>query len=84
MRYIIETDRPDLISQFKDDEVISEYDPVERLTKRVEKMKAAFDEFKAHRGSWRVMNYYLRGRGVAQSEIDTVLSGVEEFLEQVK
>jgi coenzyme F420-reducing hydrogenase beta subunit len=64
-------------------EVISEYEPVERLTARVEKMKQAFTEFQNNRGSMRILNYYLRGRGISQSEIDTVINGLEEFFKQV-
>lgn len=88
MRYIIETNNHEAISQLvesnQDTELITQYEPVERLTARVEKMKQAFDEFRASRGNWRIMNYYLRGRGIAQNEIDTVLNGLEEFFQQIE
>lgn len=88
MRYIIETETPDLVKQFTegrtDVSLIDQYDPIEKLTGKVEKMRIAFEEFKKSPGSWRIMNYYLRGRGVSQSEIDNVLGSVEEFLKQIR
>ncbi len=88
MRYIIETENNDLIKDFIegriDAEIIDQYDPIEKLTSRVEKMNQAFNDFKKNRGSWRIMNYYLRGRGISQTEIDNVTQGIEEFLALVK
>lgn len=88
MRYIIETENQNLIKDFiegrSDAQIIDQYDPIERLTGRIEKINQAFTEFKKNRGSWRILNYYLRGRGIAQNEIDNVLQGVEEFLSLAK
>jgi len=91
MRFIIETNTEDAkknLVEFVDNsegiEPITGYDPIEKLTSQVEKMYQAFSEFKSHRGSWRILNYYLRGRDIAQNEIDRVLEGVEEFMSQVK
>lgn len=83
MRYIIETNKTELISQFTEDELVDQYEPIEKLTARVEKIHQAFNDFKKTRGSWQIMNYYLRGRGISQAEIDKVLSGVEEFLKLI-
>ncbi len=87
MRYIVETNIKDLIEDFvegrTDVELIDSYEPIERLTERVEKMSTAFKDFKTHRGSWTILNYYLRGRGISQAEIDRVLGGVEKFMESV-
>lgn len=86
MRYIIQTENKELIQGLVDGEqveLIDGYEPLERLTGRMEKLRIALEEFKASRGSWKILNYYLRGRGIAQGEIDTVLAGVEEFMKNV-
>ncbi len=68
MRYIIETDTKELMEDFvkgrTDATLIDSYEPIERLTKRVEKLSSAFKEFKQNRGSFTILNYYLRGKGI--------------------
>lgn len=91
MRFIIEANNKDaevkireFVDQQLDSGIIDEYEPIERLSARVEKMRLAFEEFKENKGNMRILNYYLRGRGINQSEIDTVISGIEEFLKQLE
>ena len=89
-RFVIESENEKAYEQFYklaesgELSIITEYDPIERLTARVEKMRLAFQDFKKNRGNWRILNYYLRGRGISQGEIDKVLAGVEEFMKQVE
>lgn len=88
MRYIIETETPSLIEDFvegrTDVKIIDSYEPIERLTARVEKISRAFHDFKESRGSWEILVRYLRGRGIPWVEIDRVLKGVEAFLKEVE
>ena len=88
MRYIIDTDTKSLIEDFiegrTDVEIVDKYEPIEKLTARIEKMRLAFEEFKKNRGSFKVLNYYLRGRGLAQREIDNVFRKLEDFFDLVK
>lgn len=85
MRYVIDTKKETIeeLQQKNAIELIDSYEPIERLTTRVEKMHQAFKEFKNNRGSWKILNYYLRGRGLSQNEIDSVTDGIEEFLKLV-
>lgn len=87
MRYILETNTPELIQDFvngrSDVEIVESYEPVERLTARVEKIHQTFMEFKAQRGSWNILRTYLKGKNITNVEIDKVLSGVEDFLKEV-
>ena len=86
MRYVVETNAKDFIEGLADDgtlTIIEKYEPIERLTARMEKMRMVFLDFKKNRGSWKILNYYLRGKGIAQYEINNVLAGVEKFLEEI-
>lgn len=89
MRYILEVeDRKtekylqDFIADNKV-EVVDKYAPLERLSAEVEKLGVALREAKKNPGSWEILNYYLRGRGVSQSAIDGVMGPVVDFFKNV-
>lgn len=85
MRYTIESKSDKADEQVrelldnKDVEAISIYEPLEQISARVQKLGVALRELKNSNISWRVFNYYLRGLGISQGMIDSVLKGVEGF-----
>ena len=83
MRYIIETNEPDLI-EHADIKIIEKYEPIEKLTAKMEIMKAVFEDFKKNQGNWNIMVGYLRSKGIAKYDIDRVFAGVEDFLEELE
>lgn len=89
MRYLIEvsnTKTEKYLNDFLHDneiEVVDRYEPLERLSAEVGKLGNALREAKRSPGSWSVLNYYLRGRGVSQSTIDAVLAPVKDFFKNV-
>lgn len=88
MRYIVETtpDSDQILNNFLSEcdnlEIITKYEPLEKLSGTVEKIGRLLKEYKQSGMNWKVLNYYLRGRGISQREIDYVLAGVEEFFDQ--
>ena len=89
MRYILEVEDKktekyllDFIADNKV-EVVDKFAPLERLSAEVEKLGHAMREAKRSPGSWEILNYYLRGRGVSQSSIDGVLGPVTDFFKNV-
>lgn len=89
MRYIVEAKSTgedvlkDFVAGRSDLEIVNSYDPIENLTEKVEKLGLGLREFKQSGVNWRVFNYYLRGRGISQSMIDTVMRGVDDFFKEV-
>lgn len=82
MRYIIEPKNKKAEEELLANDklkVVTKYDPVEKLGAEVEKIGAALKEFKEGGVSWRVFNYYLRGRGLSQTMIDLVMGEVQDF-----
>lgn len=61
---------------------LKESDQLEEVTNKVRLMGEAIKEFKAKGINMNVLNYYLRGRGVAQRDIDNVQKGVEQFFSE--
>jgi hypothetical protein len=64
-------------------EKVDVYEPIERLSVEVEKLGRALREAKAAPGSWEVLNYYLRGRGVSQSTIDATMGPLTDFFKNI-
>lgn len=57
---------------------------LENVEQRVQKLHDELQAFKKQPGTWHVMRYYLNGRGFSMYEIDRVLGGVQEFMDQFK
>lgn len=92
MRYIIEIKNKkadEALAVFlqeqgaKNVDIITSYEPVERLTKEVEKVGAALREYKHSGVSWSVLEKYLRGNGHSQKTIDGLLKDVKTFYRQM-
>lgn len=60
-------------------EIVDRFNPITRLSAEVEKLGRALRDYKKSEGSYEVMMYYLRGRGVSQGSIDEVMKGVKQF-----
>lgn len=60
-------------------EVVDEYEPIAKLQKEVELVGRALREAKKEPGTWEVMNYYLRGRGVSQGTINELMGPLGDF-----
>ena len=58
-------------------------DELEQISNRVQKLADALKAYKESGINWRVFNRYLRGHGIAQRDIDSVLNGVESFLQDM-
>lgn len=92
MRYIIEIiDRKAkeelndfLLNNKEGAKLIESYEPIEKLQGKVEVLGRLLNEYKQSGISWDVFNYYLRGKGINQKEIDSVMGGVELFFSQFK
>ena len=73
----------DALKNFVDgrsDMAIGSYkDELDKISAKVEKLGEALNAFKESGINWRVFNRYLRGCGISQKEIDTVMDGVESF-----
>lgn len=67
----------------QDIRIVDKYEPVVALTEKVEKMGAALKEFKATGATWDIFNYYMRGKGIAQADIDGVMGVAIEFFKKV-
>ncbi len=64
----------------RSDMTIGSYkDELDKISARVEKLGEALNAFKESGINWRVFNTYLRGKGISQKEINTVMDGVESF-----
>lgn len=64
----------------RSDMTIGSYrDELDKISARVEKLGEALNAFKESGINWRVFNLYLRGIGISQKEINTVMDGVESF-----
>lgn len=91
MRYLIEAKTKKgegLIEETLDKEkkslkLIDKYDPFEKLGSNVEKMGEAMRKFQKSGISWEVFTYYLRGRGISQTEIRGVMGKVKDFFRAV-
>ena len=92
MRYIIEVKNKkadEALATFlqeqgaKNVDIITSYEPVERLTKEVEKVGAALREYKASGVSWTILEKYLRGNGHSQKTIEALLGDVKRFYRQM-
>ena len=92
MRYIIEVKNKkadEALSVFLQEQkqdnidIITSYEPVERLTKEVEKVGAALKEYKTSGVSWTVLEKYLRGNGHSQKLINSMLKDVKTFYRQM-
>lgn len=90
MRYLIETKTKKgegMIEEFINKEttlkLVDKYDPFEKLGKDVEKMGEAMRKFQNSGISWSVFNYYLRGKGIPQNTIDSVMGETKEFFVKV-
>lgn len=81
-RYIIESSYPelrDVIAGLDDTEIVDEYDPMERLNAKVEKIGAALREFKEG-NTWRLFLTYMRGKGISNQDVEKVVDGIDSFL----
>ena len=58
-------------------------DELENISNRVQKLADALKAYKESGINWTVFNRYLRGHGIAQRDIDSVLGGVESFLKDM-
>lgn len=92
MRYIIEVKNKTAVQSLgeflqkqgaKNVDIITSYEPVERLTKEVEQVGAALREYKQSGVSWSVMEKYLRGNGHSQKVIDSLLKDIKTFYRQM-
>ena len=90
MRYTIEAKTKKLegtieefIKKEKTLKLIDKYDPFEKLSSDVEKMGNALRKFRTSGIDWSVFNYYLRGQGISQNTIDSVIGEVKEFFYKV-
>jgi len=86
MRYLIEPKNRKAEEELVKNEhlkVITSYDPIQKLTADVEKIGVALREFKKTGVSWDIFNYYLRGRGIPQQTIDSVMGEVKEFFRKI-
>lgn len=85
MRYILEVNtkkKEKFLADFvadNDIEVITQYEPLEKISKEVEKLGVALREANKNAGSKEVLNYYLRGRGISQGVINAVMGPLKDF-----
>ena len=83
MRHIVKTesdeDLGDLIHSVKDRDGVEVEGSVGDLGKKVQMLATALKEFKDSGGNMEVLNYYMRGKGIAQRDIDNVMDGIESF-----
>lgn len=86
MRYVIEPKTKKAEKELAENDqlkVITSYDPIQKLSIEVAKIGLALKEFKKTGVSWDVFNYYLRGRGISQSTIDSVMGEVKDFFRKM-
>lgn len=60
-------------------EILYPKDEFEIISEKVEKLGKALKEFKDSGINWRVFNRYLRGLSIPQSDIDSVMGGINKF-----
>lgn len=92
MRYIIETKNKkaeEKLTVFMQEvgasqiDFIDSYEPVERITKEVEKVGNALREYKKSGVSMEVMRTYLKGKGHSMSTINDLMGDVNDFLKKI-
>jgi hypothetical protein len=62
---------------------IDSYEPLERITKEVEKVGNALREYKKSGVSMDIMKTYLKGKGHSLSTINDLMGDVNEFLKKI-
>ena len=87
MRYILDTDNPRLMKKLLEKnegsiELVQKYEPIEVLTSRVEKLGRLLEEYKDSGANWEILNYYLRGKGISQIMINSVMKGIKSFFRE--
>lgn len=86
MRYVIEPKTKKAEKELAENDqlkVITSYDPIHKLSIEVAKIGLALKEFKKTGVSWDIFNYYLRGRGISQATIDSVMGEVKDFFRKM-
>lgn len=71
----------DFVAGRSDMTVGSYKDELDKISARVANLGEALNAFKESGINWNVFNTYLRGKGISQKEINTVMNGVESFFD---
>ena len=70
-------------TEHKEYELISEYEPIEKLSGQVERVGNALKEFKESGINWYIFSTYMRGRGISGTLLKRVMKPMKEFFEEV-
>lgn len=85
MRFLIEVEDEksfeDIVERLKDGEIeiIERYDKFEKITRQLQVMKTALDQFMKEGYSMRILKGYLRSKGIAGYTVDKVMAEVDDF-----